>query len=152
MGQDQSLERGVESVGEMRKVSYPQHRDTLFAHFNQFVYRFNVGSNGADDGDTVVKPDTTHPLQPGRWEKTPIGAAGGGGGGTFVENEFTATAAQTVFTLSQAFALAGLSILFINGVGYAEGAEYTIAGTTLTWLDVPFALEAGDRVVVKFQT
>lgn len=153
MGQDQSLERSVESVGEMRKVSYPEHRDTLFAHFNQFVYRFNSALSGADDGDVIIKPDTTHPLNPGRWVKTPIGSSGMGGGGTFAENEFTVVSnGQTAFVLSQAIALAGLSVLFVNGVGYAEGTEYTVAGTSLNWLDVPFTLEIGDKLVLKFQT
>lgn len=154
MGQDQALERGVESVAEMRKVSYPESRDTLFGHFNNFLYRFNAASTASDDGDTVVKPATTHPLRPGRWEKTAIGGTGGGGGGgTFVENEFAVLSdGQTVFTLSTTFSPGGLSVLWVNGIGYAEGTDYTISGTTVTWLDNPFALEIGDQVTVKFQT
>lgn len=154
MGLDQSLERSVESVSELRKVLYPDQRDTVFAHFNNFVYRFNALSNAADDGDIVVKPDTTHPLRPGRWEKTAIGGTGGGGGGgTFIENEFTvASNGQTAFTLTSSFSSGGLSVLFVNGIGYAEGTEYMISGTTLTWLDAPFTLQIGDRVVIKYQT
>lgn len=151
MSLDQALERGVGSVAEMRKISAPENKDTIFAHFNSFIYRFNAASLVADDGDVTVKPDVLISLQPGRWERTPIGSTGGGGGASFAENEFSATPAQTVFTLSGSLVPGGLSVLFVNGLGYAEGTEYTVSGTTLTWLNVPFILEAGDRVVIKFQ-
>lgn len=152
MGLDQSLERAVESVAQLRAVNYPEHRDTVFNHANNFMYRFNSSSFAADDGDNIVKPDTTHPLRPGRWEKTPVGSFPGGGGGSFIENEFVAASnGQTVFNLTATFAVGGLSVLFVNGVGYAEGTDYTIAGTVLTWLDNDFPLEIGDELTIKFQ-
>lgn len=74
-----------------------------------------------------------------------------GGASVFVEDELTpGFLGQTVFALSQP-AVAGLSILFINAAGYAEGTHYTIAGAVLTWLDVPFTLDPLDTLVVKYQ-
>ena len=67
------------------------------------------------------------------------------------EDEFTATAAQTAFTLSQTFQPGGISVVSINGVNYAQDTDYTISGLLLTWLNNDFILEAGDRVVAKYQ-
>ena len=59
-----------------------------------------------------------------------------------------ATAAQTVFTL--AVSLAGsYSRLFINGMAYSIAVDYTLSGTTLTWLDTDFPLEEGDVVEIS---
>jgi len=66
------------------------------------------------------------------------------------EDEFTATAAQTVFTLTQPFTTGGLIVLTINGQRFALDTDFTAAGTTLTWLDTPFVLESGDSVVVIY--
>jgi hypothetical protein len=149
---DQALERVVETATELRQLPFNLHRDTVYCFSNSSIYVYDATSSLADDGDISLKPNDVHPLNPGRFIRTAIYAGpGGGGGGAFTENEFNATAAQTVFTLSSSFAPGGLSILFVNGIGYAEGTEYTISGTTLTWLDVPFILDAGDRVVIKFE-
>ena len=67
------------------------------------------------------------------------------------EDEFTASAAQTIFTLSQTFQPNGLSVFSVNGVSYAEGTDYNIGGTTATWLNNDFIMEAGDKIVVKYQ-
>ncbi|HUU92501.1 MAG TPA: hypothetical protein VM238_14985 [Phycisphaerae bacterium] len=40
--------------------------------------------------------------------------------------------------------------LSINGQLFAQGTNYTAVGTTLTWLDTPFTLVAGDCVVVAY--
>jgi len=69
----------------------------------------------------------------------------------FQEDEFSATPAQTVFALSQSFAPGGMSIVTVNGVRYSDGTDYTIVGTTFTWLNTPFVLVAGDCVVVTFE-
>jgi hypothetical protein len=70
----------------------------------------------------------------------------------FAEDSFVPTNGQTVFTLSDTFLGANrLSHLQINGVSYGE-AYYTIAGTTLTWLNGPFTLETTDVATIRFQT
>jgi hypothetical protein len=80
-----------------------------------------------------------------------------GGGGTaaeFVEESFNPGVGQTIFVLSNSHAAGNkLSLACINAVcGYEQGTSYTISGTTFTWLNNPFSLDATDRLVVKHQT
>ena len=71
---------------------------------------------------------------------------------TWQEDEFTATASQTSFTLTESFVSGGLSVLSVDGVTFAEGTDYTISGTNLTWLDTLATLDSGDLVVIRYQT
>lgn len=80
-----------------------------------------------------------------------VAGSGGGGGATFQQDSFVALAAQTLFTLSMTYLASGLSIIIVNGIVYAQGTDYTIAGTTLTWLNTPFVLVGGESVVAKYQ-
>ena len=99
-----------------------------------------------DLGGFYTSPDCEGALQE-------LGGGGGGGGASFAENEFIATPAQTVFALSFAFVgVGGLAILHVNGFVYAKDTDFTISGTTLTWLDTSFVLDAGDCVTCFFQT
>lgn len=87
----------------------------------------------------------------------PPGAAGGGGGGggssTFAEAELpVGVDGQTVFALPTAYLAGGLAVVTVNGVVYAQGTNYTIVGTVLTWLDVPFTLQTVDSLIVEYQT
>lgn len=76
-----------------------------------------------------------------------------GGASTFVEDEFAVGFnGQTAFVLSAPMIAAGLSVLTVNGVVYAEGTDYTIVGAALTWLDTPFTLSTADGLIVKYQT
>lgn len=50
----------------------------------------------------------------------------------FVLDQFTATAGQTAFTLSQAPASANAIVVGINGILQEPGVGYTISGTTMT--------------------
>lgn len=50
----------------------------------------------------------------------------------FVLDQFTATAGQTAFTLSQAPASANAIIVLIGGIHQEPGVGYTVSGTTLT--------------------
>jgi hypothetical protein len=86
---------------------------------------------------------------PGAALGVPLGGAAAAPAPT-AEDEFTATLAQTVFTLTQSAAAGGVVVLTINGQRFAEGTDFTISGTTLTWLDTPFTLEAGDAVVITY--
>lgn len=90
--------------------------------------------------------------------KTPVSAeapdisgAGGGGGAGFYDESFTPMPGQTVFTLSQPCILNGLTVLDVNGIVYVEGVHYTVAGTTLTWMNVGFSLDPSDLVTIRYQ-
>ena len=61
--------------------------------------------------------------------------ASGGGGTAFAHvDTFIPTLAQTVFTLLAPYSAGTVSILFLNGVSQLLGVDYTISGTTLTYL------------------
>jgi hypothetical protein len=57
---------------------------------------------------------------------------------------------QTVFTLSFTPAQPAQVDLFVNKTKFVNGADYTVAGTTLTWLDVEFTLDPGDLVETTY--
>ena len=85
-------------------------------------------------------------------------ATGTGGGLTpplgttaFATYIAVATPGQTVFPLVSSYLLGGLAFLWINGVEYLKDTDYTISGTTLTWLDVPFVLSAGDVLKAVYE-
>lgn len=68
------------------------------------------------------------------------------------EDEFVVVSnGDTLFSLSETYAASGVSILTVNGVRYAQGTDYNLAGTTLTWLDTPFTLQIGDCIVVAYE-
>jgi len=67
-------------------------------------------------------------------------------------DNFTATIGQTAFTLSKTPTQATTLLLFVEGVMYSvAGAFITVAGTTVTWLDIPFTMPAGARVEAYYQ-
>lgn len=57
-----------------------------------------------------------------------------------------ATASQTAFTLPSSPASPTLVTAFRNGVEALYGTNFTVSGSTLTWLDVPAALVAGETI------
>lgn len=65
-----------------------------------------------------------------------------------IRDGFTPTAGQTEFTLSED-PNGGLVDLYVNGVLYVLDVDYTVSGTTLTWLE-PFELEADDVVLAAY--
>jgi len=77
----------------------------------------------------------------------------GGPGGAIgrVEDKWAATIGQTVFTLTRAPEEPDSWPLFIEGVQYSSPDFFTVSGTTLTWLDVPFTLPAGARVEFYYE-
>ena len=80
--------------------------------------------------------------------------SGTGGSGTFnyKEEEFTPSfGGQTTFILAETYSAGGFSDLSINGATYAQDTEYTVSGTTLTWLDVGFTLDTLDRLVLRYE-
>lgn len=102
-------------------------------------YRFDAQGTDPDNGSTIIAPDTGT----GRWYQVE------GGGLNIVEQEFMPTPSQTVFTLLETWA-GNFALLTVNGIEYDRGADYTVAGTTLTWLDNEFTLDAGDKLIFKY--
>ena len=79
----------------------------------------------------------------------PLIATGGGGGVSVQEDVFAPTTLQTVFTLSQTWA--GMyAVVYVNGIESIRNIDFTISGTTLTWLDTPYTLTLGDLFVVDY--
>lgn len=75
----------------------------------------------------------------------------GAGGTPWVEDEFTATPAQVTFILSQA-PIDAVSLTFhVNGVLYDDVTDFSISGTTITWLDTAFVMSAGDKIHIRYQ-
>jgi hypothetical protein len=74
-----------------------------------------------------------------------------GAGASVLETEeiFSASNGQTAFVLALASA-GGVSFFSVNGILYAEGTDYTVSGSSVTWLDTDFTLEAGDEIIIKY--
>lgn len=66
-------------------------------------------------------------------------------------DEFTATDGQTTFTLTHAPSNPDATTLYVNAGKYDIGDDYTISGTTLTWLNSAFLLDAGDNIELYYQ-
>lgn len=70
---------------------------------------------------------------------------------SWTQDEFTATAAQVTFIISSAPADAASLTFNVNGVDYDDVADFTISGTNVTWLNTPFAMSTGDKVIIRYQ-
>ena len=85
---------------------------------------------------------------------TPAGVlytAGGGGGATIIWNDIPVGAingVNTVFMLSDTPSPSTAVLLFMNGLLQLQGADYTIAGDTITYLIPP---TGGDVLVATYQ-
>jgi len=69
-----------------------------------------------------------------------------------VNDEYTATLGQTVFTLTQTKSSTALLKLFINGVRISKSA-FSLSGTTFTYIpsnNDAYALIAGDRIQIDY--
>lgn len=72
------------------------------------------------------------------------------GGAPWREDEFTATGGQITFIISWPATDANSIELYVNGVLYDDTADYTVSGTTVTWLNTPFSMDVGDKVLVRY--
>lgn len=79
----------------------------------------------------------------------PSGPTGPAGSGDVQTDLFTPTSGQTVFTLS-ATPVAGIISVAVNGVDYYTPVSWTVAGTVVTWNDVPFVLQPSDLFAVTY--
>jgi hypothetical protein len=69
-----------------------------------------------------------------------------------VSDEYTATAGQTVFALTQTKSANTLMRLYINGIRISKTA-FSLSGTTFTYLPAnneTYALIAGDRIQIDY--
>jgi hypothetical protein len=69
-----------------------------------------------------------------------------------VVDEFTATAAQTSFTLTQTPSVNSKVKMFINGIRISNAA-YSLSGTTITYVPAnngSYSLTAGDRIQLDY--
>lgn len=83
-------------------------------------------------------------------KKVQIGNLPGGGGNPWIENEFSPSNGQISFILSQAPADINSFTLLVNGVLADDGTDYTVSGTTLTWLNNLFVLDTGDKLLARY--
>jgi len=74
----------------------------------------------------------------------PPGGSGGGGGNALQNEQFVSTLNQTVFNLASVPTSA--VIMMVDGLGYEDGVDYTVAGNVVTWLNTDFTLVAGQAV------
>lgn len=94
----------------------------------------------------------------GRWLSLALyNGAGGGGGGTPLSIQgFNPVGAGPIWTfVLPPLAPASKVQLFINGVFYEQGVDFTVLGSTVTWntgAGSPFPLVNTDRVVCVYQT
>ena len=81
-----------------------------------------------------------------------IDADGTALGGTVDQRQetFTPTLAQTAFVLAATPADTSDVRVFVNGVKYIVTSDFTVSGTTVTWLDTPFALDTLDTVEIVY--
>jgi hypothetical protein len=77
---------------------------------------------------------------------------GGPGGASFQIDTFDAAALQTVFNLSVPPAVSSEVLVWVNGVLYEIGVDYTVLGAVVTWLNTLFTLGAPDVVEAYYQT
>lgn len=85
-----------------------------------------------------------------RWVSLSLLVGGGGGGGAplITENQPVVVNGQTIFALGAI--PAGATIMFVNGVQYRQGIDYTVAGLTVTWLDIPFVLNTNMTITFAY--
>jgi hypothetical protein len=70
--------------------------------------------------------------------------------GAWIEDEFTPTQSQVTFILSVGPSDTDSLTVYINGVAYDDVIDYTISGTTLTWLNNLFTLDPGDKLLARY--
>lgn len=70
-------------------------------------------------------------------------------GASWIEDEFTPTNGQVSFTLSQAPIDLDTVTVHVNGVLYDDGADFSVSGAILTWLNT-FVLATTDKMIVRY--
>lgn len=80
-----------------------------------------------------------------------IAVSVGGGHSPWTEDEFVPTNGQITFILSLAPTdLVSLEFI-VNGVHFDDATDYTVSGTTVTWLNAAFVMKTKDKVLIRYQ-
>jgi len=110
-------------------------------------YIVGEGGNTNLDGTSVWSLNDWAIFSNGAWRRL-----GGGLTAGISDKDILSVLAngQTLFTLSTIPGNVNLSLLMVNGQAQSYGIHYTIAGTTLTWLNVGFTLQTTDRVEIFY--
>lgn len=82
---------------------------------------------------------------------TPEEAAAASPGNAWNEDEFIATLGQITFILSQAPIDSVSLTVGVNGLKYDDTSDFTVSGTTVTWLNTLFSMDAGDQVIIRYK-
>ena len=75
----------------------------------------------------------------------------GGAAPPWREDEFSPTAGQVTFILSNAPTDVNSIVFLANGVAADDTSDYTVSGTTVTWLDNWFVFDTSDKVLIRYQ-
>ena len=80
-----------------------------------------------------------------------FGNLGGGGTGPSVAEETLniVTNGDTLFTLSNS--VTRVRRLSVNGQSQVNGIDFTVSGTTLTWISTDFDLETSDELIINYE-
>jgi hypothetical protein len=137
-GNNFGIVEDVDFIGGFRVVADLTARDAIP------VDKMKVGAFVQVQSNTVLYRCTS--LSP----LTFVPFAGGGGGTPPVVDQFTAIAAQTIFVLSTAPSDPSTLLFFINGARQTYGSDFSVSGSTLTFLAPSFILSAGDQVAAHY--
>lgn len=69
----------------------------------------------------------------------------------WVEDEFAPSGGQVTFILSRPPTDLEALAFYVNGVKVEDEADYSVSGTNVTWLNTEYAMEATDRVAIKYK-
>ena len=138
----------------------------------EFPVLFSVAPTAAQNGDAVylsTTPGEATMTAPTSGDIVRLGVLSGGDGATliptviwskevegpanhlpWVEDKFIATQGQIAFIISAVPTDAISFTLLVNGVFYDNPADYTVAGTTVAWLQTEFVLSAGDELHARY--
>jgi hypothetical protein len=90
------------------------------------------------------------PLLAKSFSAEPRGGAGSAGRTSLQADRFTAAKAQTQFHLTKTPSDPQQVTFIVGGVIQELGVDYTVSGSTVTWLGASFVIEAGDKVRVDY--
>jgi hypothetical protein len=132
------------SLGARHPIHNWEYADTAARTGATGFASFDIGkvAKQLDDDTLWVLTATTPTWQP---------LAGGTSGHLpWFKDEFTPTAGQITFILSQGPADPTSLKFYVNGVLVDDIADYTVSGTNVTWLD-NYVMETTDKVIIYYQ-
>lgn len=69
----------------------------------------------------------------------------------WLEDEYTPTAGQITFIITQPPADLVSMKFYVNGILYDDDGDYTVSGATVTWLGTNFVMQTTDKVHISYQ-